>query len=320
MHRDHKLGLALGVLVVGFAAALCFPKPTDVDQHLLQLENTAELDADIAQLPVHAYTDPVPEPESPAPVVTEPAEIVPGGEGLDLLAGPPEPISTESDIVATERAADADHESPLPLADIAPPMQQYTVRPGDTLSSIAALLLGNHSRYIELFESNREILATPDDLQVGMVLNVPGTVVEDALILPDDVSRPSEVAAQSPVTVPADPPVTIQENATPTDASGERARRFRPARSPLIPAQPVSRSSTLDLPPMDATDRGTGAAPASEAKVQTYTVRRGDTLEQIAVKAYGDARAVRDILDANREVVSDPRRLRPGMTLALPER
>src|SRR4051812_12276500 len=47
MHRDHKLGLALGVLIVGFAAALCFPKQTDIDQRLLQLENPAELDADI---------------------------------------------------------------------------------------------------------------------------------------------------------------------------------------------------------------------------------------------------------------------------------
>jgi nucleoid-associated protein YgaU len=252
--------------------------------------------------------------------VTEPAEILPGGEGLDLLAGPPEPISTEPATEATEFATAADHEAPLPTADIAPPMQQYTVRPGDTLSSIATLLLGNHSRYIELFEANRDILATPDDLQVGMVLNVPGNVVNGALILPDDVSRPPEVAVEHDVSAPAAQPITNQEDATPHDSSGERVRRFRPSRSPHIPAQPVSRTSTPGLPPMDATDRSPVAPPESEAAVQTYTVRRGDTLEQIAVQAYGDARAVRDLLDANREVVSDPRRLRPGMALTLPER
>ena len=37
-------------------------------------------------------------------------------------------------------------------------------------------------------------------------------------------------------------------------------------------------------------------------------MRRGDTLEQIAVRTYGDARAVRDILDANGHL-GDPRRL-----------
>ena len=39
------------------------------------------------------------------------------------------------------------------------------------------MLLGNHARYIELFNANREILATPDDLQPGMVLMVPATIV-----------------------------------------------------------------------------------------------------------------------------------------------
>ncbi|MBL8849858.1 MAG: LysM peptidoglycan-binding domain-containing protein [Planctomycetaceae bacterium] len=317
MHRDHKLGLALGVLIVGFAAALCFPKPADIDQRLLQLDSTAELDADIAQLPVHAYTDadptPAPEPPPPTAEVIEPAEILPGGDGgSELLAGPPEPIPTE--LVATEPAGDAAQAVPLPEARISAPMQQYTVRPGDTLSSIAAHLLGNHSRYIELFEANREILPTPDDLQVGMVLNVPGTVAAAALKLPGDAAQSREIVVEEVV----EEPVAVPESGTPADSSADRARRFRPARSPLIPAQPVSQTNATGLPAMDASDRS--SAPAVEPETRTYTVRRGDTLEQIAVKSYGDARAVRDILDANREAVSDPRRLRPGMTLVLPPR
>src|SRR5262245_44065547 len=103
MHRDHKLGLALGVLIVGFAAALCFPKQSDVDQRLLQLENTAELDADIAQLPVHAYINaelpvetppPAPTPAAEPATVFGPVASVPGSGEFDLLAGPPAPINT----------------------------------------------------------------------------------------------------------------------------------------------------------------------------------------------------------------------------------
>ena len=101
MHRDHKLGLALGVLIVGFAAALCFPKQTDVDQRLLQLENTAELDADIAALPVHAYTNadlpaaapPSAEPVPEAATIFGPVARVAGVSEIDLLAGPPAPIA-----------------------------------------------------------------------------------------------------------------------------------------------------------------------------------------------------------------------------------
>ena len=190
MHRDHKLGLALGVLVVGFAAALCFPKQTDIDQRLLQLENTADLDAEIARLPVHAYTnaDPLPAAATALPETVAypgPEMIVPGGDDeSELLAGPPAPIATT--VAASEPLADEfDHELPATAADagprnktpsaateaIAPASRHYTVRPGDTLSSLAAVLLGNHARYIELFNANREILATPDDLRPGMVLD-----------------------------------------------------------------------------------------------------------------------------------------------------
>lgn len=340
MHRDHKLGLALGVLVVGFAAALCFPKQTDVDQRLLQLDNSAELDADIAQLPVRAYTNADPSPPadpSPTPPQTapDPAVTVPGGDATtELLAGPPAPIAAEPRPATATPAMAADQEAAAGVAaqipfDVvedhpasAPDGQHYTVQPGDTLSSLAAEFLGNHGRYVELFEANREVLATPDDLRPGMVLHIPAAVTDgdDRLVLPD----PAAASGRLDPGAPENPPAAGSDAAgDQRPQAGERPRLFRPAgAAPFLKAQPISRESAAPLPTMDASsNRRDGDEVSSDSReARTYQVRRGDTLEGIAVKAYGDARAVRDLLNANQNVVRDPRRLRPGTTLTLPDR
>ena len=49
----------------------------------------------------------------------------------------------------------------------------YEVRPGDSLSTIAQRVYGSGSRWNVLFEANRELLKSPDWLQVGMRLQVP---------------------------------------------------------------------------------------------------------------------------------------------------
>jgi nucleoid-associated protein YgaU len=47
-------------------------------------------------------------------------------------------------------------------------------------------------------------------------------------------------------------------------------------------------------------------------------VKRGDTLSRIAFEEYGDPSKWRPIADRNAEVVPDPRRLVPGVTLEIP--
>ena len=54
-----------------------------------------------------------------------------------------------------------------------PQPAKYTVRSGDTLSSIAGQLLGSQRNWDKLYEANRRILKSPDDLQVGMELKIP---------------------------------------------------------------------------------------------------------------------------------------------------
>jgi LysM repeat protein len=57
----------------------------------------------------------------------------------------------------------------------APAGRSYTVERGDTLTRVARRLLGDDSpaSVRKLFEANREQLRTPDQLKVGMTLNVP---------------------------------------------------------------------------------------------------------------------------------------------------
>ena len=60
------------------------------------------------------------------------------------------------------------------------------------------------------------------------------------------------------------------------------------------------------------------AAADGEEAFENYTVQKGDTLTGIAFKAYGHASRWRRIYEANRDVINNPDRLRPGMTLQIP--
>lgn len=50
----------------------------------------------------------------------------------------------------------------------------YTVQRGDSLTDIAARLLGDPARYVEIFDANRHVLDSPSLLRVGQVLTLPG--------------------------------------------------------------------------------------------------------------------------------------------------
>ncbi len=52
---------------------------------------------------------------------------------------------------------------------------EYVVKYGDTLSGIAQKMLGAQSRYQEIFEANRDRMASPDRLEVGKPIRIPRT-------------------------------------------------------------------------------------------------------------------------------------------------
>lgn len=53
--------------------------------------------------------------------------------------------------------------------------QTYTVESGDTLSRIARRVYGNGARWRVIYEANRAMLTSPDHIQVGQVLVIPGS-------------------------------------------------------------------------------------------------------------------------------------------------
>src|SRR5690349_3401785 len=60
------------------------------------------------------------------------------------------------------------------------------------------------------------------------------------------------------------------------------------------------------------------ANPAAAASGATKTGKAGDTLSQIAKEKLGSASAYMEILNANRDVLSDPDKIKPGQVLKTP--
>ena len=51
---------------------------------------------------------------------------------------------------------------------------------------------------------------------------------------------------------------------------------------------------------------------------QHYVVQKGDTLSKIAEEFYGDPTLYPRIFDANRDVLVDPNRIKPGQKMRIP--
>ncbi len=60
------------------------------------------------------------------------------------------------------------------------------------------------------------------------------------------------------------------------------------------------------------------AAKNREAAGRTYVVKSGDTLSGIAKAMYGDAGRWREIFEANKNKIKDPKLIHPGQELRIP--
>ncbi|KAA5930318.1 LysM peptidoglycan-binding domain-containing protein [Pantoea sp. Bo_2] len=52
-------------------------------------------------------------------------------------------------------------------------VRTYTVKSGDTLSAIAKQFYNDASKYMKIFEANKNILSNPDNIAPGQVLTIP---------------------------------------------------------------------------------------------------------------------------------------------------
>ena len=62
---------------------------------------------------------------------------------------------------------------------------------------------------------------------------------------------------------------------------------------------------------------GAQGQPGTQAE-RSYTVKSGDTLSKIAKETLGDANAYMEIFNANKDVLSDPDKIKPGQVLKIP--
>lgn len=133
-------------------------------------------------------------------------------------------------------------------------------------------------------------------------------------------------------------PVTVAPSQQPTAAAYPE-----PPVTTLTPTPEPSRVDTYTPPPVDTTPipdeerpvarsgshtagssgRSTTPrshyAPAPSKSTRTYTVKKGDTLQEISQKYYGTTRQWRKIYDANRgKIKGGPDKIVPGMKLTIP--
>ncbi|CAN5175887.1 hypothetical protein BH11ACT1_BH11ACT1_27700 [soil metagenome] len=92
----------------------------------------------------------------------------------------------------------------------------YTVRPGDTLSSIASREIGDADRYPEIFEASTNTVqpdgrrvTDPDVIDVGQVLTIPGTAVPVATADPAPVAATLEAETEPAPTAVAPEPSEV---------------------------------------------------------------------------------------------------------------
>jgi nucleoid-associated protein YgaU len=64
--------------------------------------------------------------------------------------------------------------------------------------------------------------------------------------------------------------------------------------------------------------RAPAGATAAATAAKTYTVKPGDTLSQIAKEHLGSAGSYMKIFDLNKDVLTDPDKIKPGQVLRLP--
>ena len=77
-----------------------------------------------------------------------------------------------------------------------------------------------------------------------------------------------------------------------------------------------SRAPAIEKSPSDT--RTTGKNKKDARPPRTYVVREGDTLASISRKFYKSSGRWKQIRDANKSMVDDPGKLKPGMTLTIP--
>ncbi len=207
MHPDRKIGIAMGILLVGVVAALFFRnEPLIVDDGLsLRRENELNQrlqDRDVTIFVNNQVTEELPnaddqpdwslsdmlndltskEDASPLPIgstaslkARQPKESTTTGGSASITSATGVAGTSVSDFPATESAV-ANADSSIAQQPAATEFTEYTVKFGDTLSEISERFLGSQGRYREIYDANKDRMASPDHLKVGKAIRIPRVI------------------------------------------------------------------------------------------------------------------------------------------------
>ena len=318
MHRDIKIGLILGVLLVALVAALFFRRERVEDLVPLALSDAALQSAS----PVVPLEREQGESNSDT-VVTDALEPVPGSDfegksedafdiipldepGMDPAAITPNVSSVPLDYRSGDTELPVPQNTaqsgiiPEPSSDTGSPVstasrdrqRRHRVVSGDSLWSIAEEYLGDGSRASDIYDANRSVLRDPDIIPSGINLVIP--VAKSDRVTPVSSSIESS---------------SVKLSETAMVESGIHA-------PPTIIRTIIPRSRRVWQSDQQLTERSEQSG--SVRSETTYRVKRGDSLRAIARKVYQDEDRWRDIYEANRRILSDPHQIHPGMTIHLP--
>lgn len=188
------------------------------------------------------------------------------------------------------------------------PMRQHKVAQGDTLAEISHRYYQDAKLWRKLAKFNGSAVANDGSIRVGSTLKIPP---REELVGPSQAAEPATKKSTQPViTKPANmAPVGVvaQRDAKPTikakDATGNAG---------------VGRIASNTKPDRAAKPQLDGKS-AKSSKPATYTVRKGDTLSQIAARALGSSKRVDDLIRANPDLLEDDESpIRSGVVLRLP--
>ncbi len=155
------------------------------------------------------------------------------------------------------------------------------MKKGDTIQSIAKKYYGAQSKWKQIYNANRDVLKSPEQLQQGMKLVLPVPVVRTIYKVQKGDTLQS--IAQDFYGDTGRWELIYQANKSKADKSG----KVRAGRTLLVPAL-------------------------------SYTVKKGDTVESIAKKYYGAQGKRNVIYNANKDVIPASRKIGTGDKLVLP--
>jgi nucleoid-associated protein YgaU len=267
-------------------------------------------------------------PASPPPPTPLPAS------GLDLSPASPALDGTYRSTVEIPPPPLLDVHAPPPLSavwsvhDVARPTApvsaiqpaavsaDYVVRDGDDLTGIALKVYGHAGAATAIWTANRDRLADPQVLPIGLPLRLPPSWTLPAAHVTQGSGtghaiEPTFTAAQNGNQARG---AVANEPGTPAARSGAELSWLEGA-----PAPSSSPSAILTASPGQRSFPAAAPAPSAAAqRPTTVRVGMGDSLESIAVRFYGDRAMAPRIWLANRDRLRSPDLLVPGVELRLP--